>query len=147
MRTRLLDTGPLIAFLDTGDPAHKKVVRILASLNGGLVTTGAVLTEAFHMLRYAPAGAERLVEFLETTNVRVLEIFTLDYLRRMARLMAKYADQPMDFADASLVLAAEETGHDEVLTLDERDFRSFRFRGNRRFRLVIQDGEGAGSEI
>ena len=57
---------------------------------------------------------------------------------RLARcLMKKYADTPMDFADATLVLLAEETGQSEILTLDERGFRTYRYRGTRRFRLVL----------
>lgn len=134
-----MDTGALVAFLDKGDPAHEQVLRAFSSWKGGLLTTGAVLTEAFHLLRSAPAGAERLVDFLEATGTTVLDVFAPEHLRRMAALMAKYADGPMDFADASLVLAAEESGYHEIFTLDERGFRSFRFRGTRRFQLVIQD--------
>jgi len=136
----LLDTGPLVAFLDTGDPAHGQVVDAFQSWNGTFLTTGPVLTEAFYLLRYASAGADRLVDFLEGTGTIVTDVFSLDHLRRITALMEKYADRPMDFADASLVIVAEETGRDEILTLDERGFRAFRFRGNRRFRLVIQGG-------
>ena len=138
MRTWLLDTGPLVAFLDAGDPAHERVVEVFASLRGSFLTTGVVLTEAFYLLRYAATGGERLVDFLDHTGVLVMDVFAMDHLRRVMRLMEKYADAPMDFADASLVLAAEETGYDEILTLDERGFRAFRFRGKRRFHLVVQ---------
>ena len=51
--------------------------------------------------------------------------------------MKKYADTPMDFADATLVLLADETGCDHIVTLDERGFRTFRFRSTRRFQLVL----------
>ncbi len=140
MSERLLDTGVLIALLDAGDPAHEAAARGFARSAGRLVTTGAVLTEAFHMLRYAETGPERLIDFLEKSEATVIDVFSLDDLRRMAKLMKKYADRPMDFADASLVLLAEEKGCAAILTLDERGFRSYRFRGNRAFRLVIQDG-------
>jgi predicted nucleic acid-binding protein len=46
--------------------------------------------------------------------------------RRIAELMAKYADLPMDFADASLVLLAEHLGHGRILSTDVRDFRTYR---------------------
>ena len=140
MKTWLLDTGALVAFLDAGDAAHDRVVEVFGSLRGAFLTTGAVVTEAFYLLRYAPTGGERLVDFLDETGVVVMDVFGRDHLRRVIRLMDKYVDAPMDFADASLVLAAEETGHDEILTLDERGFRAFRFRGTRRFRLVVQGG-------
>jgi hypothetical protein len=50
--------------------------------------------------------------------------------------MKKYADLPMDFADATLVLLADELGTGDILTLDQRGFRTYRFRGSRRFNLV-----------
>jgi hypothetical protein len=52
--------------------------------------------------------------------------------------MERYADIPMDFADATLVLAAETTGIADVLTLDVRGFSAYRFRSNRRFHLLVQ---------
>jgi len=42
----------------------------------------------------------------------------------------------LDFADATLVLLADELGTGDVVTLDERGFRTYRFRGSRRFNLV-----------
>lgn len=140
MKTWLLDTGPLVAVLDHGDPSHGRVTRAFASLRGRLVTTGAVLTEAFYLLRFAASGAERMVDFIEATEIEVADVFALDSLRRVISLMTKYSDQPMDFADASLVVMAEERSHEGIMTLDERGFRAYRFRGKRRFNLVIQDG-------
>jgi len=139
MKTWLLDTGPLVAFLDASDPAHDRVRQVLASFRGIFMTTGAVLTEAFYLLRYARGGGKQLVEFIEHASPSVVDIFGLKELRQIAQLMEKYADQPMDFADASLVLIAEERSHNEILTLDERGFRTYRFRGSRRFRLPLQD--------
>ena len=49
--------------------------------------------------------------------------------------MTKYQDIPMDFADASLVVLAEETGIQEVFTLDIRGFRSYRIHGKKLFTL------------
>jgi predicted nucleic acid-binding protein len=42
----------------------------------------------------------------------------------------------MDFTDATLVLLANDLGTGDILTLDERGFRTYRFRGSRRFNLV-----------
>ena len=55
--------------------------------------------------------------------------------------MEKYADTPMDFADATLVLLAEALGQSEILTLDRRGFSVFRTRRGRPFRRVL-DGRG-----
>ena len=50
--------------------------------------------------------------------------------------MAKYADQPMDYADATLVALAEDLGTDRIFTLDLRDFSVFRIDGVRPFQLL-----------
>lgn len=46
---------------------------------------------------------------------------------RVHDLMKKYADRPMDLADASLVWTAEHTGIEQVMTIDS-DFAVFRQR-------------------
>jgi hypothetical protein len=50
--------------------------------------------------------------------------------------MEKYADRPMDFADATLVALAEDLSADQVFTLDRLDFSIYRVHGTRPFRLL-----------
>jgi hypothetical protein len=50
-------------------------------------------------------------------------------------LMSQYADVPMDFADASLVVAAEWTGLRKILTLD-RHFFAYRIDGDEVFDVI-----------
>jgi hypothetical protein len=57
-----------------------------------------------------------------------------------AGLMERYADTPMDFADATLVLLAEALGVFDVLALDRRGFSTYRTAGGRPFRLVLDVG-------
>ena len=52
-------------------------------------------------------------------------------LARALELMQKYADHPMDFADASIVVAAEVLRTTSVFTLDRSDFSSYRARMGR----------------
>ena len=42
--------------------------------------------------------------------------------------MQRYADIPMDFADASIVAAAEQVGTGKVFTLDHKHFGIYRMR-------------------
>ena len=42
----------------------------------------------------------------------------------------------MDYADATLVVLAEEIGSDVIFTTDRRDFGVYRIRGRRPFRIV-----------
>ena len=55
-------------------------------------------------------------------------------LRRCLALIEKYSDLPMDFADATLVVLAEELDADRIFTVD-RDFHVYRIYGRKRFRL------------
>ena len=137
MTSWLLDTGPLVAALNRRDPHHARCGRTLAAFSGALVTTGAVVTEAMHFLSGLPDGAETLAGFLDDAQVDIRNCFAPPQLHAATRLMKKYADTPMDFADATLVLLADETGLDQIVTLDERGFRTYRFRSTRRFHLVL----------
>jgi predicted nucleic acid-binding protein len=102
-----------------------------------LLTTGAVITEAFYFLAELPDGPATLATFLEQSAVEVFDAFTAEALSAATRLMTKYSDTPMDFPDATLVWLAEQAGTDEILTLDRRGFGVFRFGRRRRFRLVL----------
>jgi uncharacterized protein len=68
------------------------------------------------------------------TRVKVLPTDERD-LPDLERLMLKYADRPMDFADATLVRLAEREGLATILTVD-RDFEVYRIGGRRAFRVL-----------
>ena len=50
--------------------------------------------------------------------------------------MKQYADLPMDYADATLGVLAEELDTHLVFTTDRRDFAVHRFKGRRRFEVL-----------
>ncbi len=134
----LLDTGPLVALLDRSEPDHDRVRVFMSQFRGQrLITTGAVITEAFYFLSDLQHGPASLVSFLDASATEVRDCFGVEDLAPAVRLMDKYADTPMDFPDATLVRIAEQTGTENVLTLDRRGFSSFRFARNRRFKLLL----------
>ncbi|MGC4028861.1 MAG: hypothetical protein QM696_08320 [Steroidobacteraceae bacterium] len=51
--------------------------------------------------------------------------------------MKKYADLPMDLADASLMLLAEQRGDGRILSTDQRDYRAYRFKQRKPFRNLL----------
>jgi hypothetical protein len=55
----------------------------------------------------------------------------------MVELMEKYADLPMDLADASLVVLAEYLGHGRILTVDRRDFNVYRWGNEQVFENLL----------
>lgn len=134
----LLDTGPIVALFDPKDGAHKRARVTLQSIREPLVTTVAVLTEAFHLLDPGSQGAAALRAFVSGGGARVFELSD-EKLWRAFELMQTYSDQPMDLADASLVVAAESLRTTRVFTLDRSDFTVYRARVGRSlrgFRLV-----------
>jgi len=64
-----------------------------------------------------------------------LHVPAADELTRMRELMGKYADAPMDLADASLVAAAETLGQHQVFTMDAH-FYGYRQRTGQAFVVV-----------
>ncbi len=108
----------------------------METLGGKTVTTIAVLTESFHLLR-PPRPRAGLMDFVLDGHLRVVALDNLD-LGRCFELMVQYADAPMDFADASLVAVAERSGIDRVFTLDRRHFAVYRMkRGHRHVPFTI----------
>ena len=134
----LVDTGPLVALFDPQDRDHQNCRNILKKIRTPLVTTVPVLTEAFHLLSPSSQGSDRLRDFVLNRGMSVW-FFEQASVERAFELMEQYADQPMDLADASLVVAGESMGTRRVFTIDRRDFETYRLkRGHRnvKFELV-----------
>jgi predicted nucleic acid-binding protein len=131
----LLDTGALVSLLDRSQKHHEKCVRFFGSWDGPVVSTEAVLTEATHRLGRVQRGRQACLDFALIGGT-VLVPTTISALRRARELLDQYADLPMDYADATLVVLGEELGTDLVFTTDRRDFRVYRLRGRKPFRIV-----------
>ena len=136
LKAALLDTGPLVAYLDSHDSHHEKAALSLGGFSGTLCTTSAVITEAMYLLSAEPQGARRLAEFLQAAGMQVFEATQPNQLLSAAALIEKYSDTPMDFADATLVLLSEGTGMNEIFTFDRRGFSIYRTRKGKAFRIL-----------
>ncbi|HEV8131970.1 MAG TPA: PIN domain-containing protein [Acidobacteriota bacterium] len=137
MKLWLLDTGPLVAYLDRDQPEHIRTIRGLGEFSGQLCTTSAVITEAMYFVRGVPDGPGILAEFIEVTRTLVYDYTQPVRLKSAAALMEKYSDTPMDFADATLVLLAGELKITEIATFDRRGFLTYRTVGGKPFRLAL----------
>ena len=131
----LLDTGALVSLLDRSQTHHQKCRRAFVDWTGPVVSTEAVLTEATHCLAGVRGGRAACVDFFLSGGA-VLVPSTATSLQRVRRLLDKYADLPMDFADATLVALAEELHCASVFTTDRTDFSVYRLEGRKPFRLV-----------
>jgi predicted nucleic acid-binding protein len=131
----LLDTGALVSLLDRSQTLHQKCRRAFADWTGAVVSTEAVLTEATHLLAAVRGGRAACVDFFLSGGA-VLVPSTAMSLQRVRKLLDKYSDLPMDFADATLVALAEELDCTTVFTTDRTDFSVYRVKGRKPFRLV-----------
>jgi predicted nucleic acid-binding protein len=135
----LLDTGGLVALLDRSQPDHDSFRAFYESWEGPVASTEAVLTEATHLLGRVPGGRETCVQFFVAGGVALVPS-TPASLARCRTLLARWSDLPMDYADATLVVLAEDLATDLVFTTDRQDFRLYRIGGRREFRILPDDG-------
>ncbi len=136
MKPTLLDTGVIVGLLDRSEAQHNRCVAALEGLEGPLVTCEAVIAESCYLLRNLPGASAAVLENVEQGIFQIS--FQLSRSAHLVRkLMRKYQDSPMDFADACLVQLADEINTGNILTLD-RDFRSYRWRRSRPFQLLVE---------
>jgi uncharacterized protein len=93
----LVDTGPLVAYINRKDPDHEACAALFASRTDDLLITPYVLTEV--------SSAD---------------------LVRVTELARQYRSFPLGITDASVIATAERLGLREVATLDHRHFRAVR---------------------
>ena len=139
MKRCLLDTGPLVAYLDSRDPAHELVAGRLDNFTGQFLTTSAVVVEAMHFLRPSRTGPAQLVNFLLASETEIVECASSQQLLAAVELMAQYPELPADFADATLILLAGERRITRIATLDRRGFRTYRTPKGRAFELMLDE--------
>jgi len=101
-----------------------------------LITTQACITESIYLIRSHSGwpGQQTLINWIE---VGFLNIHPSNPIgeKRACSLMRLYADAPMDFADATLVVAAEELGIVRILTIDAH-FYTYRINDKSHFEVL-----------
>jgi len=141
----LCDAGPLIALLNRRDPYHKSCVALIQQTSARqLWTPLACFIEASYLLqkRIGSFALEKLWGMWESDVLSIL-VPSYENLRRIAALIRQYRDMGMDFADASLVAAAEETGIRTVLTVDSH-FYAYRLSDGSSLDVLLGRPETAG---
>lgn len=133
-----LDTGFLYALVDGDDAWHERAAAQMATVSEGWITTWPVLTESTHLMssRLGSRFAQALMADVAAGGIVVWDI-PHDQLAKIPGMMRKYASLPMDLADASLVLLAEHLGHGRILTTDQRDFSSYRWKNRKPFHNLM----------
>jgi len=132
----LIDAGPLVALFHSGDNHHDKVRAFFYKKQYRLISTLAVFTEVSYFLSVNVNAQQDFYNWVMQHGVIICDINQHD-MPRIAELTKKYSDLPMDFADATLVVAAEKTGIREIISLD-KDFDIYRLPGREKIRNMFR---------
>ncbi|OGA46288.1 MAG: hypothetical protein A3G24_15650 [Betaproteobacteria bacterium RIFCSPLOWO2_12_FULL_62_13] len=123
----IVDTGPLVAYLNRRDRWHRWVVDQMAALVPPLVTCEPVLTEACFLMHRAGGRPAELLRKVAQGSLEI-GIDIEDDASAIESLMQRYADMPMSLADACLVRLTERLPDCRLFTLDA-DFEHYRRNG------------------
>jgi predicted nucleic acid-binding protein len=127
----LVDAGPLVALLDADDQHHSACLAALKAIREPLATVWPAVTEAMYLLHDVLKAQDALWEMLQRNAVQLLSLEAAD-VPRMRELMRKYANRPMDLADAAILRVAEREGLRKIFTVDRKDFSVYRINGRLR---------------
>ncbi|MGR3176473.1 MAG: type II toxin-antitoxin system VapC family toxin [Candidatus Anammoxibacter sp.] len=131
----IVDTGILVSLFDKDDYYHKTCKNRLAKINDQLTTTWSVLTEVMYLLNFSSISQELCLKFIESGGTDIA-LQDSSHIHRINQLMKKYNDLPMDFADASIVVLAEEKGITTIFTLNKKHFRLYKTKHGKSFHLI-----------
>ncbi len=124
MNELLVDTGPLVAYLDRSDSHHDWAKKEFQRLTRPLLTCEAVIAESLFLLRRGGIDPDGLLNLI-VRGIIVLEFSLSSEINGIQQLMKTYRNVPMSLADACLVKMAETYPQSSIMTLDS-DFIIYR---------------------
>jgi predicted nucleic acid-binding protein len=134
----IADTGFWLALANRNDRHYARAKRFLVDLVEPLMTTWPVMTETSYLLLHR-LGSHSQHAYLRSFAAGAFDVFELNRedAPRIAELMERYAELPMDLADASLVVLAEDLSDGRIVSTDRRDFDTYRWRDREPFRNLL----------
>ena len=138
----LADSGPLAALYNKHDRDHSRALAFFRSHGEQLhvLVTWEVISEVMYFLNFNAQVQSDFLEWLHLGHSQgLVSLHGLQPadLPGLAAMMRKYADRPMDLADASLVWLANQTGITDIITIDRADFAVYRTNKRRAFRNLF----------
>ena len=135
----IVDSGFWLALANKRDTFHQQAIdRFPEFQPEGFITTWCVSTETCYLLQQR-VGLDAPVALLDKVSISAIQVFDLtpEHCTRILSLMNQYRDLPMDLADASLVILAEHLGHGRILSVDQRDFNTYRWKNTHPFQNLL----------
>jgi predicted nucleic acid-binding protein len=118
----IADTGVIVALLFRNDPFHRWALEAFRK-HAPFLTCDAVLTEA---ASFCP-NPSTVLKLVTRGDLVIDPDFSLaNEASHLAALVSKYADRPMDLADACLVRMSELHSKCRLWTVDRNDFSTYR---------------------
>ncbi|ELS32763.1 MULTISPECIES: type II toxin-antitoxin system VapC family toxin [Pseudanabaena] len=135
----IVDSGFWIALIHRRDDYHVRAQNVLATIDEPLITTWCIITETCHIL-LKRTGNNAQQTFIHSLEIGAFEVFDLQVQdgKRIGELINQYSSLPMDLADASLIILAEHLGHGRILSVDFRDFYTYRWKSRHPFENLMQ---------
>lgn len=139
--TLVVDSGGVLAAMDRNQREYAIFREAMENASGPLIISPFVVAELDHLIfdRYGRTQQLFFLEEVERGAYR-LERFSTQDLARARALCTQYADlKGFDLGDASNVVLAERYDCFDILTTDQRDFRTVAGEGGRYFRILPYD--------
>ncbi len=136
----IMDTGPWVALIDRSEERHVECVEWFKKFRGNIFSSEAVLTEALYLLNFSLRAQSAAIDFVLNGAILLVPP-SLGSLKRVKRLMEKYKDIPMDYADATLVSIAEDLSIPHVVSFDAKDFGIYRIASKQPFVVLPRKSE------
>lgn len=135
MKPVLLDTGVIVALLDSSEKTHRACAEAIHAAVAPLITCEAVIAESCYLLRNYPGAPEAIMDNVAAGIFQIPLQISKD-AARIKQILRKYRDRKIDLADACLIRLADEFEAPDILTLD-KDFTIYRWGKNKPFRILL----------
>lgn len=133
----IADTSGLLAFFNSDEPTHASVVAAVEAIEEPVIVSPFVVAELDYLVATRHGVEAELAVLGELAGgAWLLPPFDHSDLRQAADVVARYRDQAIGVADASLVVLADRFSTRRVLTLDRRHFDVVRPRHGGRFTIL-----------
>lgn len=135
----IVDTGFWLALANRNDKLYQAAKTQFQRLRGKqFITTWCIVTETCYLMQKR-VGIDTPTIFIGKISTGWLQVFELtpEHCSRIGELMKQYRNLPMDLADASLVILAEHLGHGRILSVDQRDFNTYRWKNKEPFQNLF----------
>ncbi len=135
----LVDTNGLMAVHEANNPYRQRALSLISIPQPRLLSPFVLAELDYLITRDAGARHARILLTDIERGVYTLEQFSSEDIARARAIMERYADLEIGLADASIVVLADRHGCTDVLTTDQRHFRTVTTSQGEPFRLLLLD--------